>query len=156
MRVERLNVGTRTNRPQIYRNTSGVDGEFFGCVHEFSAEPFSLLRGVNAEQTEIHAIGALLKIDTTDKSGTFFEQQELAGTQICQSAFAVDAIGADERALDFKRGVDELRQCVGVGIFCNTNRKKCSSTNWLRKKSNGPGILLPRRVLLQCEEADCI
>ena len=156
MRVERLNIGARTDRPQIYRYTSCVDGEFFGSVHKSSAEPFALLHGINAEQTEVHAIGTLLKIDTTDKSADFFEQQELAGAQIFQRAFAIDAIGADEGALNFKRCVDELRQCVGVGILCNTNRKKSSSTNWLRKKSSDQEILPPRRVLLQCEEADCI
>jgi len=156
MRVERLNVGAWTDRAQIYRYTSRVDGEFFGSIHEFSAEPFALLCGNDAEQTEVHAIGALLEIDATDKSGDFVEQQELAGAQIFQRTFAVDAIGADERTLDLKSGVDEMCQRAGVGIVCNTNRKKFSSTNWLRQKSSGREISRRRRVLLRCEEADCI
>src|SRR5207247_8330579 len=84
------------------------------------------------------------------------QKKKVAGAQILQRTFAVDAIGTDEGTLDFKRGVDELRERVDVGIFCKTNRIKFSSTNWLRKKSSGREILPRRRVLPRCGEADCI
>src|SRR6266705_5783493 len=156
MRVERLNVGARTNRAQVHRNASGVRGGFFRGSHEFAAEALSLQRGLDTEKSKIHAVASLFEIDATCEGVGFFEKKKLAGAQVLQRAFAVDAIGTDERALHFKRGVDEPRQRVCVRIFCETNRKKFSSTNWLRKKSSGREILPRCRVLLRCEEADCI
>src|SRR5256885_5036151 len=156
MRVERLNVGARTNRAQVHSNASGVRGKFFRGSHEFAAEALSLRRGIYTKKAEIHAVASLFEIDATDKSAGLFEKQKLAGAQVLQRAVAVDAVGTDERTLNLKRGVDELRQRVCVGIFCNTNRKKFSSTNWLRTKSSGREILPRCRVLPQCAEADCI
>src|SRR5207237_716953 len=137
MRVERLNVGARTDRAQIHRDATGVRCKFFRGSHEFAAEALSLQRGLDTEKAEIHAVASLFEIDATCERVGFFEKKKLAGAQVLQRAVAVDAICADERTLDFKRGVDELCQRVGVGILCKTNRKKFSSTNWLRKKSSG-------------------
>src|SRR5256885_508294 len=156
MRVERLDVGARTNRAQVHSNASGVHGKFFRGGHEFAAEAPSLQRGLYAEKSEVHAVAALLEIDATCERGGLFEKKKLAGAQILQRAFTVDTIGADKGTLDFKRGVDELCQRVSVGIFRKTNRKKFSSTNWLRKKSSGREILPRCRVLPRCAEADCI
>src|SRR5882762_1658477 len=156
MRVKRLNVGARTNRAQIHCNATGVRGKFFRGSHKFAAEALSLQRGLDTEKAEIHAVAALLEIDTTCERVGFFEKKKLTGAQVLQRAVAVDAIGTDERTLHFKCGVDEPCQRVDVGIFCNTNRKKFSSTNWFRKKSSGREILPRRRVLPQCAEADCI
>src|SRR5882672_8244530 len=155
MRVERLNVGARTDGAQIHCDASGARGKFFRGSHEFAAEARSLQCGLDTEKSKIHAVAALLEIDATCERVGFFEKQKLAVAQVLQRTFAVDAIGTDERALHFKRGVDELCQHVCVGIFCNTNRKKFSSTNRLRKKSSGREILPQCRVLLRCEEADC-
>src|SRR5260221_3334965 len=129
MRVERLNVGTRTNGAQVNCDASGVRGKFFRGRHEFAAEAPSLQCGLDTEKAEIHPVASLFEIDATCERVGFFEKKKLAGAQVRQRAVAVDAIGTDERALDFKRGIDELCQRVGVGIFCNTNRGKFSSTN---------------------------
>src|SRR5256885_11818778 len=115
MRVERLNVGARTDGAQIHCDASGVRGKFFRGSHEFAAEAPSLQRGLYTEKSKIHAVAALFEIDATDKSAGLFEKQKLAGAQVLQRAFAVDAIGTDERTLNLKRGVDELCQRVGVG-----------------------------------------
>jgi len=139
MRVERLNVRARTDRAQIHRDAAFLHCKFFGSSHEFAAEAFSLVRGIDAEKTEIHAVGFFLEIDATDKSAGFFEQQELAGAQIFQCTFAVDAIGTDERALHFKRRVDEPGQRAGFRLFCNANRKKFSSTKQAQEKIERPG-----------------
>src|SRR5258706_5373236 len=141
MRVERLNVGARTNRAHIHRNATGVRGKFFRGSDEFAAEAPSLQRGLYTEKSEIHAVAALLEIDATDKSASLFEKQKLAGAQVLQRAFAVDAIGTDERTLNLKCSVDELCQRVDVGIFCNTNRKQFSSTKWAQEKIERPGNL---------------
>ena len=156
MCVERLNIGAWTNGAQIDRDAACVHRKFLRGSHELSAESFALAMRIDAEEAKIHAVRSLLEINATHKSVAFFKNKKLAGTQILQRSFAVDAIAANKRTLDFKRGVDELCQRAGVGIFCNTNRKKFSSTNWLKKKSSGRGILPRRRVLPRCGEADCI
>jgi len=105
--VKRLNIGARTDGAQIHRRTAGVYAEFFGNRHEFAPEPFSLLRRIDAQQTEVHAVRLFLEIDATDEGVIFFEQEELAGAQIFQRSVAVDSFSTDEGAFDFKRGIDE-------------------------------------------------
>src|SRR5258708_35799759 len=95
MRVERLDVGARTNRAQIHCNASGVRGKFFRGSHEFAAEALSLQRGIYTKKAEIHAVAALLEIDATCERVGLFEKKKLAGAQILQRAFSVDPIRAD-------------------------------------------------------------
>jgi len=67
-------------------------------------------------------VAAFLKIDAAGEVSTFLQEQELAGAEIFQCAVAVNAIAADEWALDFKRGVDEPRESVDIRILGNAKR----------------------------------
>ena len=80
-------------------------------------------RWIDAEKAEIHAIRFFLEIDATGKCAGFLENQKLAGAEIFQRAFVIDAIASNKRTFDFKRGVDELRQRVGVRILSDAKRK---------------------------------
>jgi hypothetical protein len=110
MFVERLNVVAWADGAQVHRDAVRVYREFFGGLHEFSTETFALLRRIDAQQSQVHAVFTLLEIDAADRIAGFFEQQKLAGAEIFQIAVAVDAVAANEGALDFKRGVDKLRE----------------------------------------------
>ena len=93
-----------------------------------------MLRGIDAEQSQIHTVLAPFEIDAADKPVAFFEQQKLTSIEVFQSADVVDSIAADERTLDFKGRVDEPRKPVGVRILCNVNRN-CDS--WQASRKNG-------------------
>src|SRR2546430_14962347 len=97
MRVERLNVGARTNRAQVHCNASGVRGKFFRGGHEIAAEAHSLQRRLYREKAEVHAVASLLEIDATDKSASLFEKEKLAGAHVLHRAAVVDPVGPDER-----------------------------------------------------------
>src|SRR5258706_4300579 len=100
MRVKRLNVGARANRTQVHCDASSVRGKFFRGSHEFAAEAPALQRGLDTEKSEIHAVASLFEIDATYERVGFFEKKKLAGAQVLQRAFGVDAISTDKRALN--------------------------------------------------------
>jgi hypothetical protein len=126
MLIKRLNIGARTDGAQVHHDAAFFHGKFFGSGHNFAAEALSLPRGIDAEKAEVHAVTSLLEIDATRKGARFFENQELAGAQILQRFFAVDAIATDEWTLDLKRRVDKQRERVGVRILSYAKRKSCS------------------------------
>jgi hypothetical protein len=132
MFVERLYVAARTDCTQIHRHAPGAHGKFFRRVHEFSAKAFALLRRIYAEQPQIHPVLAFFKVDAADKTVLYFEKQKFAGAEIFQRAGVVEAVAADERALDFKCGVDEPRKSAGVRNLRVANRN-CGSLLLSRK-----------------------
>src|SRR5262249_53318193 len=121
-RVEGLDIFSWADRAQLHGNTPGFNGEFLGGIHQFSSEAVSLLPGINAEEAKVHAVTPFFEINATNESPTLFKNQELTRAEILQRAFAVDAIATYEWAFDFKRGVDELRERVGVRVLSDAKR----------------------------------
>ena len=126
MRIERFDIGSRADGSQVHRNAACTRRKFFGSGHELATRAFSLLLWIDAQQAEIHAVGSLFKVDAADEFIGQLEQQEPPGAEIVQRAFVVDAIAADERALDFKRGVDQSRERAGVGMIGEAKRRRSS------------------------------
>jgi hypothetical protein len=126
MRVERLDVGSRADGSQVHRNAACIRRKFLGGSHELATGAFSLLLWIDAQQAEIHSVGSLFKVDAADEFIGQLEQQKPAGAEIVQRAFQVDAIAADEGALDFKRGVDEPRERAGIRTVGEAERRRGS------------------------------
>ena len=137
MRVERLDIFSLADRAQVHGNTPGFDGEFLGGVHQFSSEAVSLLPGFNAEEAKVHAVAPFFEINATYESPTLFKNQELAGAEVFQCAFVVDAIAADEWAFYFKRSVDEPSERISVRVFCDAKRRSDSCRASRKDRATG-------------------
>ena len=126
MLVKRLDILSLADRAQVHGNATGSDCKFFGLVHEFASETFSLTCWINAEKAEVHAIAAFFEIDAAHKRIILLEQEKLAGAEVFQRAFVVDAVAADERTLHLKRTVNEPPERVRVRILGDSKRN-CDS-----------------------------